>query len=101
MCITREGCENLFDNHGDPRNITMQTIQDAANVASITVPEVLRNIQRGVSSGLRGMTDWTGAQESTGGQQDAGGLVMGDYAAGPQLSSAAPSPSPTEKSPGS
>ena len=101
MCITRENCGNLFDNHGDPRNITMQTIQDAANVAGITVPEALRNIQRGVSSGLRGMTDWTGAQESTGGQQDSGTLVMDDYAAGPQLSSASPSPSPSEKSPGS
>ena len=101
MCITRENCGNLFDNHGDPRNITMQTIQDAANVAGITVPEALRNIQRGMSSGLRGMTDWTGAQESTGGQQDSGTLVMDDYAASPQLSSASPSPSPSEKSPGS
>ncbi len=94
MCISRGDCEDLFDNHGDPRNITMSTIQDAANVASITVPEALGNIQRGVSKGLRGMTDWTGDQS------DAGAMVMENYA-GPQLSSALPPPSPGERSPGS
>jgi len=93
MCLTC-GSDDLFTNHGDPRNITMQNLQDAANASSITVPEALRNIQRGVSKGLRGMTDWTG------GQQDAGGLVMDDYAE-PRLSSAQPPPSPGEKSPGS
>ena len=94
MCISRGGCQNLFDNHGDPRNITMRTIQDAANAAGITVPETLRNIQRGVSTGLTGMTDWTGDQG------DATALI-GDQFAGPQLSSAPPPPSPTERSPGS
>jgi hypothetical protein len=72
----------------------MRTIQDAANAASITVPETLGNIQRGVSKGLRGMTDWTGAQ------QDATSMVLDSYA-GPHLSSAPPPPSPGEKSPGS
>ena len=56
MCLSRGDCENLFDNHGDPRNITMRSIQDAANAAGITVPEALRNIQRDVSIGLTGMT---------------------------------------------
>jgi hypothetical protein len=94
MCLSRGDCDDLFDNHGDPRNITMRTIQDAANAASITVPEALGNIQRGVSKGLRGMTDWTGAQ------QDATAMVLDSYA-GPHLSSAPPPPSPGEKSPGS
>ena len=94
MCLSRGDCDNLFDNHGDPRNITMTTIQDAANVASLTVPEVLRNIQRGVSKGLSGMTDWTGDQA------DGSALVMDNYAELP-ISSAAPAPSPGEKSPGS
>ncbi len=93
MCLTC-GSDDLFNDHGDSRNITMQNLQDAANASSITVPEALRNIQRGVSQGLRGMTDWTG------GQQDAGGLVMDDYAE-PRLSSAPPPASPGEKSPGS
>ena len=93
MCLTC-GSDDLFTNHGDPRNITMQHLQDAANASSITVPEALRNIQRGVSQGLRGMTDWTG------GQQDADALVMDAYAE-PRLSSAQPPPSPGEKSPGS
>lgn len=95
MCLTRGDCEDLFSDHGDPRNITMSTLQDAANVASITVPEALANIQKGVSKGLRGMTDWTGDQ------QDGSSLVLGNYAEGPQLSSAQPSPSPGERSPGS
>lgn len=72
----------------------MSTIQDAANSASITVPEALGNIQRGVSNGLRGMTDWTGDQA------DASAMVMGNYAE-PQVSSALPPPSPGERSPGS
>ncbi len=83
MCLSRGDCADLFDNHGDRRNITMQAIQDASNAAGITVPETLRNIQRGVSVGLRDMTDWTGAQ------------------AEPRLSSAPPPPSPGEVSPGS
>ena len=94
MCLSRGDCEDLFDNHGDPRNITMSTIQDAANLAGITVPEALSNIQRGVSKGLRGMTDWTGDQA------DARAMVMDNYAE-PQLSSASPPPSPGERSPGS
>jgi hypothetical protein len=94
MCLSRGDCDDLFDTHGDPRNITMQTIQDAANIAGITVPEVLGNLQRGVSKGLRGMTDWTGDQ------QGGASMVAGSTAA-PLLSSAPPPPSPGEKSPGS
>lgn len=86
MCLLHGDCENLFDNHGDPRNITMRTIQDAANAAGITVPEALQNIQRGVSKGLTGMTDWTGAQEAS----------FPDL----PLSSAPPPPSRGERSPG-
>jgi hypothetical protein len=92
MCLSRGNCDDLFDNHGDPRNITMRTIQDASHAAGITVAEALANIQRGVSIGLRGMTDWTGAQQTAG--------VAATYA-GPHLSSAPPPPSPGEKSPGS
>lgn len=93
MCLSRGDCQDLFDNHGDPRNLTMRSIQDAANTAGITVPEVLANLQRGVSQALRGMTDWTGAQQS------AAGIVMHDYAAPPLAPT--PPPSPGEKSPGS
>jgi hypothetical protein len=99
MCLTRGGCQDVFDDHGDPRNITMTTLQTAANGASITVPEALSNIQKGVSQALRGMTDWTGDQ------QGGSSLVLDNYAEkyaeAPQLSSAQPPPSPGEKSPGS
>lgn len=98
MCLSC-GCGAPFDNHGDPRNLTMSQLQDAANAAGITVPEALGNIQKGVSQALRGMTDWTGDQ------QGGGSLVLDNYAEqhaqGPQLSSAPPPPSPTERSPGS
>lgn len=98
MCLSR-GCSDVFDDHGDPRNITMSALQDASNVAGITVPEALSNIQKSVSGALRGMTDWTGDQ------QEGGSLVLDNYAEqhaqGPQLSSAPPPPSPGERSPGS
>jgi hypothetical protein len=93
MCLTC-GCGDLFNDHGNPRNITMQQLQDAANAASITVPEALRNIQQGVSEGLRGMTDWTGSQQDT-------GALVNDTMTEPRLSSALPPPSPGERSPGS
>lgn len=99
MCLTRGDCEDVFDNHGNPLNITMQNLQDAANAASITVPEALGNMQRGVSRALRGMTDWTGDQQ--GGSSLVLDNYAGKYAEGPQLSSAPPPPSPTERSPGS
>lgn len=99
MCLTRGDCENLFDDHGDPRNITMEDLQAAANAAGIMVPEALGNMQRAVSRGLQGMTDWTGDQ---GGAES---IVLENYgekfAQGPQLSSAPPPPSPGERSPGS
>lgn len=98
MCLTR-GCEDVFDNHGDPRNITMSALQDASNAAGITVPEALANMQRGVSGALRGMTDWTGDQQG-GGSQVLGGYER-QHAEGPQLSSAPPPPSPGERNPGS
>jgi hypothetical protein len=99
MCLMRGDCDDLFSDHGDPMNITMGDLQNAANAASITVPEALANMQRGVSKGLRGMTDWTGDQEG------GASLVLGNYAEkyaeGPQRSSAPPPPSPGERSPGS
>ena len=74
-------------------------LQEAANVASITVPEALSNIQRSVSNALRGMTDWTGDQ------QGGSSLVLDSYAEqsadAPLLSSAPPPPSPGERSPSS
>lgn len=92
MCLSRGDCDNLFDTHGDPRNITMTTIQNAANAAALTVPETLGNIQRGVSKGLTGMTDWTGDQQ--GGQS----MVLDNYAE-PRMTSAPPEPPKHEQSP--
>ncbi len=73
MCLTC-GCGDYFNDHGDPRNITMDTLQHAAHAAGITVPEALANLQRGVSDALHGMTEWSGASG------DATNLVLGNYA---------------------
>jgi hypothetical protein len=72
MCLTC-GCGEYFNNHGDERNITMDTLQHAAHAAGITVPEALANMQRGVSDALHGMTDWSSAG-------DASSLVLDNYA---------------------
>lgn len=65
MCLSC-GCGQPFEDHGDPRNITMEHVQQAANGVGITVPEVLSNIQKGANQALSGMTDWTGDQQRGG-----------------------------------
>ncbi|MBA3945878.1 MAG: hypothetical protein H0X37_15080 [Herpetosiphonaceae bacterium] len=92
MCLTRGDCEDLFSNHGDPRNITMTMLQAASHAAGITVSEALANMQRSVTKALTGMTDWTGDQQ--GGESG----VM-ETAAATQRSSAAPPPPAHEQSP--
>jgi hypothetical protein len=48
MCVSC-GCGKLNDNHGDPRNITMDQIQQAASAANCSPEDVARNIQKGAS----------------------------------------------------
>lgn len=48
MCVSC-GCGKLNDNHGDPRNITMDQIQQAASAANTSPEEVARNIQKGAT----------------------------------------------------
>lgn len=47
MCVSC-GCDQVNDEHGDKRNITMQELEQAARAAGITVQEVAKNIQRSV-----------------------------------------------------
>lgn len=49
MCLSC-GCGSPNDDHGDPRNITMTELQEAAEAAGISVDEAAANILEGASS---------------------------------------------------
>jgi hypothetical protein len=44
MCLTC-GCGVPDDDHGDPRNIVMTQLKDAATAAEIDVDEAAKNLQ--------------------------------------------------------
>lgn len=48
MCLSC-GCGAAQDDHGDKRNITASTLQDAAEAANISVDEVRENIEMGIA----------------------------------------------------
>ena len=50
MCISC-GCGKPDDDHGDPRNITMQDLDQAARAAGTTRDRVLQNIMQGGQPG--------------------------------------------------
>ena len=50
MCISC-GCGTPNDDHGDPRNITLKDIDQAAQAAGTTRDRVLQNITEGSQSG--------------------------------------------------
>ena len=50
MCISC-GCGNLNDDQGDPRNITMDDLNQAAQAAGTTRDRVLQNIMSGSQGG--------------------------------------------------
>jgi hypothetical protein len=89
MCMSC-GCKQVNDDHGDPRNLTMDNLQQAADAAGISVDEAAKNIQAsagektpvGAGAAGKGQTDgqargqqsgYTGQQGgSTGGSQPEG-----------------------------
>lgn len=50
MCLSC-GCGQAMDDHGDKRNITMATIEKAAEAAGLSVDDVCENIDAGVAGG--------------------------------------------------
>ncbi len=48
MCLSG-GCDSPNDDHGDPRNITLARLREAAEAQGITVDEAAANILEGVS----------------------------------------------------
>lgn len=49
MCLSC-GCGQPMESHGDPNNITMETIQRAADAAGISSDEAARNIRDGLQA---------------------------------------------------
>ncbi len=50
MCVSC-GCGEIHDNHGDPRHLTLEAVEQAAEAANLTVDQVVQNIQ---TSGRQG-----------------------------------------------
>jgi hypothetical protein len=49
MCLSC-GCGEPNENHGDPRNITMQKLEEAAQAGDITPEQAAQNIVEGLES---------------------------------------------------
>lgn len=49
MCISC-GCGDYEDTHGDERNLTVATLQRAADAANLTLDQVLGNMREGAMS---------------------------------------------------
>src|SRR5918997_396170 len=50
MCVSC-GCGEVHDDHGDPRHLTLEDLEQAAEAANLTVDQVVQNIQ---ASGRQG-----------------------------------------------
>jgi hypothetical protein len=44
MCVSC-GCGESHNNHGDPRHLTIEDLELAANAAGVSVDQVVQNIQ--------------------------------------------------------
>ena len=60
MCVSC-GCGEIQDNHGDPRHLTIEDLEDSAEAANLTVEQVVQNIQTSARQG--------GAPPSAGGRE--------------------------------
>ena len=49
MCLSC-GCGEPNEDHGDPRNITMQQLEEAAQAGDITPEQAAQNIAEGLES---------------------------------------------------
>ena len=44
MCVSC-GCGEIHNNHGDPRHLTLEDLEQAAEAANLTVEQVVQHIQ--------------------------------------------------------
>jgi hypothetical protein len=47
MCITC-GCDSPEDDHGEPRNLTLEDFRQAADAAEVDLNQLLENIEKGL-----------------------------------------------------
>jgi hypothetical protein len=59
MCVSC-GCGKYNEDHGDPRHLTMDRLNEAAQAANISVGDVARNIQE--AAGTAGSSQNKGEQ---------------------------------------
>jgi hypothetical protein len=67
MCVSC-GCGEIHDNHGDPRHLTIEDLEQAAHAARLSVDQVLHNLQTSVRHGQRQADESQAAEKAPGGQ---------------------------------
>ena len=67
MCVSC-GCGEIHDNHGDPRHLTIEDLEQAAQAARLTITQVLDNLQTSVRHGQRPADERQAAGRAPGGQ---------------------------------
>jgi hypothetical protein len=70
MCISC-GCGEIHDDHGDPRHLTIEDLEQAAQAARLTINQVMDNIQTSVRHGQRSADERQAAERAPGGQPSA------------------------------
>ena len=67
MCVSC-GCGEVHDDHGDPRHLTLEDLEQAAEAARLSVDQVLHNMQTSVRHGQRPADERQAAGRAPGGQ---------------------------------
>jgi hypothetical protein len=67
MCVSC-GCGEIHDHHGDPRHLTIEDLEQAAQAARLTTNQVLDNIQTSVRHGQRPAGERQAAEKAPEGQ---------------------------------
>ena len=67
MCVSC-GCGEVHDAHGDPRHLTIEDLEQAAEAAHLTVEQVVQNMQTSVGHPQRPAGERQAAERAPGGQ---------------------------------
>ena len=69
MCVSC-GCGMVNEDHSDPRHITLNNLEEAAEAAGIAVEDVVRNIEEAASTGGEAEGGRQAARAGTRSQRD-------------------------------
>jgi hypothetical protein len=86
MCVSCR-CGEIHDDHGDPRHLTIEDLEQAAEAAHLTVDQVVQNIQASVRHSQRPAGERQAAERAPGGPRSEAGasddtLPLGESTAG-------------------